>query len=263
MSSDHHNDRDRVRDKSLSDPEKSDPISEKRSPAALAHELANLIDAGMRNVGLVMSSLRDTPPPAGRERGDNDPLQRLETVNQAMRQMGHLLERWVDHGSKSQVVPDQDHTVGQTVQHVVNLFGPVAAQHGIEVRVSLSDAAAQLPAGPLYSVVANALRNSVEAMNGMGRQSKGVIELTGRVNEGQVELCVVDNGPGLDRKLIDTEGRFRFGITTKSSGHGIGLPLSRQICDGLGGTLEVRNAPTGGAVLSLRYPVGAIRRPQK
>ena len=261
MSSNHHNDEGHLGDTSPSKRETSDPIIEKRSPATLAHELANLIDAGMRNVGLAMSSLRDTRPSSeGAKTGGIDPIERLESVSQAMRQMGRLLGRWGDYDSRLHSGSNLDDTVEQTVRHVVNLFRPVAGQYGIKVHVCLSAAAAKLPAGPMYSVVANALRNSVEAMQGNGCRSQGVIELNVRVKDSQVELCIADNGPGLDRKLVDAKGQFCFGVTTKSGGHGLGLALLRQICDGLGGTIEVRNAPAGGAVLCLRYPVNAIQR---
>src|SRR4051812_29047992 len=69
-------------------------------PAALlAHELANLLDGGLRNLGLALSRLRDAPshaalspngPPADAE----NLLRRLEAANDAMRQMAALIQRW-------------------------------------------------------------------------------------------------------------------------------------------------------------------------
>jgi signal transduction histidine kinase len=66
-----------------------------------------------------------------------------------------------------------------------------------------------------------------------------------------VEIQVQDEGPGLP----DAANLFVPFFTTKPSGSGIGLVLSRQIAEGHGGTLSVRNrTDRGGCVAVLRLP---------
>jgi len=45
-------------------------------------------------------------------------------------------------------------------------------------------------------------------------------------------------------------------FTTKSRGHGIGLALAHRVITEHGGTLTESNATTGGAVFSIRLPIG-------
>jgi len=55
--------------------------------------------------------------------------------------------------------------------------------------------------------------------------------------DGHLQLSVVDDGPGLP----DTSNLFVPFFTTKPTGSGIGLALSRQIAEAHGGTLGLEN----------------------
>ncbi|WP_321290751.1 ATP-binding protein [uncultured Sunxiuqinia sp.] len=91
----------------------------------------------------------------------------------------------------------------------------------------------------ISQVLINLVKNAVEALEG---QEKGVIELSGRENQnGEVEILVRDNGPGISPELIDEI--FVPFFTTRESGSGIGLSLSRQIMRMHGGSLKVNSIP--------------------
>ena len=62
---------------------------------------------------------------------------------------------------------------------------------------------------------------------------------------------VVDNGPGIQPET--REKIFVPFFTTKQSGSGIGLALSRQILRRHGGTLPVRSTPDVETVFALRF----------
>lgn len=69
---------------------------------------------------------------------------------------------------------------------------------------------------------------------------------------GRVEIWVDDEGPG----ITDTPNLFVPFFTTKPEGTGIGLPLSRQIAEGHGGSLELQNRPdTRGCRATLSLPL--------
>jgi hypothetical protein len=64
-------------------------------------------------------------------------------------------------------------------------------------------------------------------------------------------IQVIDNGPGVD----DTEKIFDAFVTTKQSGMGIGLAVSRSIVEAHGGRIRAENNPLAGATFSIALPL--------
>ncbi len=78
----------------------------------------------------------------------------------------------------------------------------------------------------------------------------GAIAVDARVRGRWVTLTVVDSGPGIRPDVI---GRlFQPFFTTKADGTGLGLAYARKVIEGLGGSVDLGNAPGGGAVLTVR-----------
>jgi signal transduction histidine kinase len=69
-------------------------------------------------------------------------------------------------------------------------------------------------------------------------------------------IQVIDNGPGVD----NTETIFDAFVTTKESGMGIGLAVSRSIVEAHDGRLWAENSPGGGATFSMALPLSSVSR---
>lgn len=76
---------------------------------------------------------------------------------------------------------------------------------------------------------------------------------------GSARVEVSDNGEG----LFDTQEIFEPFFTTKdiSEGLGLGLSISRQIIEAMGGTLSAANGQQKGAVFSIRMPLLVTQDP--
>jgi PAS domain S-box-containing protein len=120
---------------------------------------------------------------------------------------------------------------------------PVAVQPSPDVRlVADSDQLEQL----LINVVRNAVDASLE--------TGGKVSIGWKRLGDWFELNVEDEGKGLP----DTSNLFVPFFTTKPSGSGIGLALSRQIAEAHGGTISLENrSPAPGCRATLRLPIGA------
>lgn len=110
----------------------------------------------------------------------------------------------------------------------------------------------------IEQVLVNLIANAVHAVEA---QPDGEISLQISHNDGQVTCHVRDNGPGLP---ADSEQLFEPFYTTKSmkQGLGLGLSISRQIMDALGGNLSGQNRrDTRGAEFILRFQTRSTAQP--
>lgn len=105
----------------------------------------------------------------------------------------------------------------------------------------------------LRRVILNLLTNAFDALE-EGGVSDPRVEITAGQNlaGSEVWMCVRDNGPGLPAEAGDRI--FDPFYTTKASGTGLGLALSKKIVEAHGGSFEAHTAPEGGAEFMLRFP---------
>jgi nitrogen fixation/metabolism regulation signal transduction histidine kinase len=67
------------------------------------------------------------------------------------------------------------------------------------------------------------------------------------------KLMIADNGPGFPVELLPRI--FEPYVTTKARGTGLGLPIVKKIIDEHQGSIEISNAPEGGARIDIRLPL--------
>lgn len=101
----------------------------------------------------------------------------------------------------------------------------------------------------ISQVLINLIKNSQEAL--AETENPRIELLAGQNKNGQVEICIKDNGPGIPNDMLDEI--FVPFFTTRENGSGIGLSLSRQIMRLHGGSLKVRSVPEKETVFCLRF----------
>jgi len=141
------------------------------------------------------------------------------------------LARFVESYSKLARLPQprfEPLNIGALVSRVATLETrlPVNIVAGPEVSVQGDDA-------QLEQLLINLVRNAVDA----SLETHGGVEIGWRQRNGNVEVWINDEGPG----LANTTNLFVPFFTTKAGGSGIGLVLSRQIAEAHGGTLTLEN----------------------
>lgn len=105
----------------------------------------------------------------------------------------------------------------------------------------------------IQQVILSLLRNSIEAMRDeLIRNPKIIIE-TNILNPSEIEIMVMDNGPGIlpenIHKLYDPH------FTTKSYGIGLGLAVSRYIVEAHEGVLSLSSEPNQGTCAKIILPL--------
>jgi C4-dicarboxylate-specific signal transduction histidine kinase len=104
----------------------------------------------------------------------------------------------------------------------------------------------------IEQVLVNMVMNSVEAIKG-ARTTGGKVVLRTCLLEGDaVEVTVTDNGPGVDPGMF--ENMFNSFQTSKVSGMGMGLSISRSIIEAHAGKIWANRQYPDGAVFGFSLP---------
>jgi nitrogen fixation/metabolism regulation signal transduction histidine kinase len=91
----------------------------------------------------------------------------------------------------------------------------------------------------ISQILINLCKNALQSLNG---QADGKIKMIAGLTKGNKKyMRIVDNGPGISTALIDEI--FVPFFTTKDTGTGIGLSLSKQIMHLHGGSMSVHSVP--------------------
>lgn len=102
----------------------------------------------------------------------------------------------------------------------------------------------------LEQVVFNLVLNAVQAVAGAAGAREVRVETVAAADV--VIVTVRDTGPGLGP--VDPDQVFERFYTTKPTGMGVGLAISRSVVEAHGGKLWAANDPAGGAVFSFHLP---------
>ena len=103
----------------------------------------------------------------------------------------------------------------------------------------------------LYRVLANLMRNAMQALEATGKE--GVIEVSGGESEAEWWIRVGDSGPGLPPRARDhLFTAFQGG--TRKGGSGLGLAIAFELVRGHGGRLELLRSDETGTEFMIHLP---------
>jgi two-component system sensor histidine kinase HydH len=94
------------------------------------------------------------------------------------------------------------------------------------------------------SVIENLIRNALESGSPPGELGASVIR-----SGGSLTIAVYDRGRGIDPG--DLKRVFDPFFTSKSTGTGIGLSISKRFVEAAGGTITLENREGGGIIASI------------
>jgi PAS domain S-box-containing protein len=139
------------------------------------------------------------------------------------------------------------------VEHAIASVYGLAETAGVEIRFSKSDSRfVKGDRAYLDSIVLNLLTNSIK-YRAEGRRS--IVEISVTQADEFVRLDVRDNGLGID---LERQGRKMFGMYKTFHKHpdarGVGLFLTKNQVEAMGGRIEVQSAVDEGTVFSVFLP---------
>ena len=140
--------------------------------------------------------------------------------------------------------------VKDLLEEMAMLHKKEMADHGIITSVEMQgiDLTMQADKTMIEQVLINLIKNAIQSFD---NQPEKKIILSAHTNEGHIIISVKDNGNGIDADAM--ERIFVPFFTTKKTGSGIGLSLSRQIMRQHGGQITVKSKLGEGTEFLLRF----------
>ena len=145
----------------------------------------------------------------------------------------------------------EEESINHLLQELADFVRPVASRQGLTLHVEVDPQVPlmEIDRGLLRQAVMNLVKNGLEALS-----RGGSLTITSRLVGEQVEISVIDSGPGISREVAAK--LFEPFFTTKPQGTGLGLSIVRQITEEHGGELTWTTPPGGGgAAFTIRLPL--------
>lgn len=209
--------------------------------SALAHELNQPLSAIANYVkGSVRILDQETPDPAKVRNA------LIQAGDQALR-AGEIIRRLRDFVSKGESERRVE-PLTKLIEEAGALAMIGAKESGVMVSFDISPAAPYVLADKVQvqQVLLNLMRNAIEAMQDSPRRALTISSALAEDNT--VVVKVIDTGPGIAPEVASR--LFQPFVTSKSSGMGVGLSISRTIIEAHGGRIWAESAPGGGTVFS-------------
>ncbi len=166
-----------------------------------------------------------------------------------------LCQRTLDYGKAEEAAPVlRQVRLRALAEEVAEGLGLGPSSGAVTCRIDIPEGRTVM-ADPeqLYRVLANLMRNAVEAIGATGRPGEVALALT--ASEDGAEIRVRDTGPGMPAKALENLFRpFRGGM--RRGGTGLGLAIAHELVRAHGGQLELISSTTEGTEFSIRLPNG-------
>jgi len=207
--------------------------------SALAHELsqplaviANYANGLLRRIDTETVSATDLENALRQIR---DAAQRSKEIIKHVRDFVNLSRPTIQRESVSSIITE----VNQL------LYGSIKRNNiGMDISIPFDDIGILANRIEIEQVIFNLLKNSIDSLVSSKTTKPQInikVKLSGKAT---VMILISDNGDGIERHLVDNI--FDPYITTKESGLGMGLSISRTIIEGHGGRLTLaRTGPAG------------------
>ncbi len=186
------------------------------------------------------------------EFSDDDRRELLATAKESLERLLRLVENLLDMSrlqAGALAMSPQLISLGEAIPRAVDDI----ADQDRQVRIQVPDELPEVHADPallervLVNLLANALRYN---------PPEQPLLVTASEHGGQVEVRVVDHGPGVpatdwDRIFLPFQ---RLGDRDNATGVGLGLALARGLIEAMGGTLTPEHTPGGGLTMTVSLP---------
>jgi PAS domain S-box-containing protein len=214
-----------------------------RMSAQLTHQIKNPLST----IGLNLDMLTEDMESGSINRDSF--VKRISIIKGEIENLIHLSNEYLRFANISDVVIEGI-DINNLIQSIVDLYQIECQNNRISVELNLSRSIPEIKGNKneLKQAIVNVFVNAMESlMNG------GKILIKTYESEGSVFIEISDNGEGIDEDIISHI--FDPFYSTKEGGAGLGLSISAQIIEQMGGKIACKNNPDKGVTFTFRLPI--------
>ena len=140
------------------------------------------------------------------------------------------------------------------VNDTIRILNSELVGQGVTVTTDLSENLPKIHGNriQLQQVLMNLITNARQAMREGMNENQWISIQTLLGNDGMIEVCVEDNGPGIELELLTKI--FEPLATTKETGLGMGLAISKSIIQAHGGRIWAKKSLHAGTIMLACLP---------
>jgi PAS domain S-box-containing protein len=216
--------------------------------SGMAHELNQPLAAIVSYCGTATSLLTSLPEPPQQL---CDILERASEQAHRASEIIRRLREFVGKQSDDKQSTDLD----QVIEDLDAILGSELKSANVKLEYHLDSQSRKVMANKVQieQVLVNLIRNSVEAIQSVQKNNGKVILKTRLLPNNSIEITVIDNGPGIEAGMIGK--MFNPFQTSKASGMGMGLSVSRSIIEAHGGRIWADEQRHNGAIFGFSLSV--------
>ncbi|HSQ04849.1 MAG TPA: ATP-binding protein, partial [Burkholderiales bacterium] len=149
--------------------------------------------------------------------------------------------------------------VKRLIDGALNPMREDAARHAITLRTDIDESGVDLLVDrvQIETVLHSLVGNAIDAIAPMSGGERCIQIVASRADKGWVRVSVIDSGPGINPKIMAR--LFEPFTTTKPTGTGLGLAMSRSMIEAHGSRLVAEPGAKGGTVFHFSLPTAALK----
>ena len=213
--------------------------------AGLAHEIRNPLNSVNLQLLLLERRILD-----GTRFTETESLELINIVREEVSRLDNLVTEFLFF-AKPLNLDFHPCNIHRIIDDVFALFYARIEQNEISLDRKYMDnmPLLSLDAEKIKQALINIVQNSIEAMG-----DGGVLSVTTELRNKRVVVRVEDSGAGIPKEDLDKV--FEVFYTSKEKGTGLGLPISFQIIELHGGTIEIGSENDAGTTCTMSFMIG-------
>jgi signal transduction histidine kinase len=222
--------------------------------ASIAHELNQPLGAIHNNAGAAEMLIKADPPKL------QEVAEILADIKRDDRRASDVIAR-IRRMMRKNPIEVQDIDLNESIGEAIQMVAADATVKGVSLKTELEPGLSKVRADrvEVQQVLLNLMLNAIEVLHDQNGEKRELVIRSKRANGKEAEVSVADSGPGIHEEVLPRI--FEPFVTTKPTGMGLGLAISRTIVEAHGGQIRAENAPAGGAVFLFTLPFVPARNP--